>query len=79
MPISSKTILLFTLLCLSVLSTLEYPLVPDRFSEDFVIGLSDIGRYTVGKVWYDYKNNQQRMDYQNSQFSGFCNSVSKGA
>ena len=57
---------------------LEYPILPDRFSQDFVIGFNDTGKYTVGKIWYDNQNKQQRMDYQNSQLSGFCNSITKG-
>ncbi len=78
MPITSKTILLLTALCLSVFCSLEYPLIPDRFSQDFVIGFNETGKYSVGKIWYDSQSNQQRMDYQNSQLSGFCNSITKG-
>ena len=66
-------IILFTLLV--VIFTLQgpaAPLWPETFSQDFVQGDNKTKIYESGKLWYDIKNNRQRVDFSGSAFEKVC-------
>jgi len=61
--------LLIGMLCLEGPSA---PLWPETFSQDFVQGDSKAKIYQTGKLWYDSKNNRQRVDFSSSNFNILC-------
>jgi hypothetical protein len=65
---------LITLLVVSTYS-IDPPLWPERFSQDFVQGDSVTKIYNPGKIWYDIKNNRQRCDAKSSYYDLLCSSV----
>jgi len=52
------------------------PVWPDTFSQDYVLSDSTVKTHGVGKIWYDLKNNRQRVDISNSWFDYVCNTLS---
>ena len=50
----------------------DAPLWPETFSQDYVVGDSKAKLYTSGKLWYDIKNNRQRVDNLHSYFEPIC-------
>lgn len=55
------------------------PVWPDTFSQDYVIYDATVKTHSVGKIWYDSKNNCQRVDVSNSWFDYVCNTLSPRA
>jgi hypothetical protein len=59
--------------------TINPPLWPDSFSQDYVVGDNKAKLFTVGKIWYDFNNKMERNDLQNSLFDAICSSVSNAS
>lgn len=55
----------------------DAPLWPETFSQDFIQSDSDSKVYTSGKLFYDFRNNRQRMDLASDFNDAICQSISK--
>lgn len=68
---------LFIFLSLVILGLcVDPPIWPDVWSQEFVVNYTFVGGvYTVGKHWYDYGNNSERVTFQNGQYESICSSI----
>lgn len=63
-----KNLLLLALLVIGILALKAPapPVWPQTFSQDFVDTNLNKKIYESGKIWYDFKNYRQRVDYSSS-------------
>jgi hypothetical protein len=55
----------------------DAPMWPETFSQDYIQSDSSSKVYTSGKIFYDFKNNRQRMDLASDFNDAICQSISK--
>ena len=69
-----KNLIILSCLLVAILSVQgpAAPVWPETFSQDFVQGDSKSKLYESGKLFYDFKNNRQRVDYSGSVFEPVC-------
>lgn len=69
-----RSVILISLIALCI--SVNPPIWANRWSQDFVENYTSAGGvYTVGRHWYDYNNNNERVTYQNGQYETVCSSI----
>ena len=70
----NKSIIFLLCLAASVISV-DPPLWPETFSQDYVVSQTNVKIFSFGKIWYDIKNNLERVDIKDARINEICNTV----
>jgi hypothetical protein len=73
----NKSLIALLFLAVVVISV-DPPMWPETFTQDYVVSQTNVKIFSFGKIWYDIKNNMERVDLKDARLNQMCSALTQG-